>query len=185
MKNRIKYYIGLTFLTLFLFSCNQKSHELEEYKIISEILNYSYGHEKDDLNGRGWIDLTKPYHSLLFLNHTNLKKIDLEALTLYLNNNELKGFSIEDFKTRKKWDILKIKGFKRYKLEIMANQPIKSPYIGMVQISSMSFNKEINNAIVYSSFLCAGNGDCAAGLIYHLKKSDKWEIKKVEILLVS
>lgn len=185
MKNLIKYYFILTFLSLFFPSCNQTSNELDEYNIISKILDYSYGHETNDENGLSWVELSKPYHSLLILNHTNLREFDFKILTEYYNQNKLKDFSIVDLKTKKKRNINKIKGFKRYKLEEMADQPINSPYIGMVQISSICFNKKVDEAIVYTSFLCAGNGDCGEGLIYHLKKSDKWEIYKVENLWVA
>ncbi|MDY8137502.1 hypothetical protein [Aquimarina sp. 2201CG5-10] len=182
MKNKIGFYIGIFFFILFLFSCNSKSNELEEYIIISEIINHSYGKKSDDENRLGWIDSTKTYNSLLVLDHTNLREFDLETLNQYLIFNNLKDFSIEDFKVKKKWDMTKIKEFNRYKLEVMNGQSIKSPYIGMIQISSISFNKEINKAIVYTSFLCSGNADCGEGLVYHLKKGNKWEVKKVESL---
>jgi hypothetical protein len=132
----------------------------EEYRIISEILNYSYGHETDEENGLSWIDLSKPYSSLLVLNHTSLIESDVQSLKDYLTFNNLADFSIEDFRTYKEWDVEKIEDFKRYKLEVKTTQSVSSPFIGMIQISSISYNEEFNEAIVYTSFLCAGCGDC-------------------------
>jgi hypothetical protein len=157
----------------------------EDYRIISEILNYSYGHETDEENGLSWIDLSKPYSSLLVLNHTSLIESDVQSLKDYLKLNNLVDFSIEDFRTYKEWDVEKIEDFKRYKLEVKTTQSVSRPFIGMIQISSIIYNERFNEAIVYTSFLCAGNGDCGEGLIFHLQKNEKWTVEKEEVLWVA
>ncbi|TPV31165.1 hypothetical protein FJ651_15375 [Paucihalobacter ruber] len=184
MKIRPQYFLFLFFIFL-IVSCVSKSNEVAEYEIISEVLNHSYGNETDNENGLNWIDTSKPYKSLLILNHTNLIEVDLEIINQYLTFNNITDFSIDDFNEKRDWDVSQIKGYKRYKLEIMKNQSVESPHIGMVQISAISFNKEYNKALVYTSFFCAGNGDCGEGLIFHLTKDNNWKIEKVEIMWVS
>lgn len=166
-------------------SCKLEVTETDNYEIISEVLNHSLGHKSDDENGLGWIDETQEYQSLLVLNHTNLRETDIESIKGYLTFLEIPEFSINDFKVKQKWDITKIKKFDRYELEVMGDQNVKSPYIGMIQISSISYNDEFDEAIVYTSFLCAGNGDCGEGLIFHLQKNEKWTIEKVDVLWVA
>ncbi|MBO0321656.1 hypothetical protein J0X14_05065 [Muricauda sp. CAU 1633] len=172
-------------LMVLLFGCTSDSTESDEYQIISEVLNHSFGHQKDDSNGLGWVDLSKTYSSLLVLNHTRLRESDIQLLSNYISYNNLTDFSIKDFQEYKEWDIEKIIDFNRYELEIMTDQSISSPYIGMVQISSVVFNMKLNEALIYTSFLCTGNGDCGADIVYHLKKEEKWKIVKVETLSVS
>lgn len=177
----------IIFLTIMIIvlGCKSEPNEIEQYQIVNEVLNHSFGHTTDDENGLGWIDLSKTYDSLLVLNHTRLRESDIQSLNDYITYHNLTDFSIKDFQTYKEWDIERISDFNRYELVVMTDQSVSSPYIGMVQISAIGFNSKFNEAIVYTSFLCAGNGDCGADILYHLKKNDKWKIVKVETLSVS
>ncbi len=178
------YFLSILFV-ISILGCKKDVDESSDYAIISAVLNSAFGNESDDENGLGWIDTTKEYNSLLLLNHTNLRQSDIQIINDYLEYQNIAGFSIEDFKNKHKWDIEKIKDYNRYQLEVLNDQDIKSPYIGMAQISSISYNQTYDGAIIFVSFLCAGSGDCGFGKIYHLKKEDKWKIEKEEILEVS
>ena len=169
--------------SVLLFACSTEPNESEEYQIISEVLNHSYAYETDDKNGLGWVDLSKPYDALRVLNHTNFGSVDIESLNDYLNFNELNEFSIEELMKYREWDIQKIKGYDRYRLETDSNKKDTSHYIGTIQFSSISFNEECEKAIIYTSYYCGG--ECGEGLIFHLVKNDKWEIEKVETMWVS
>ena len=183
MNKRTTFYLGLIFLSLLLFSCKPVLNESEEYQIISEILNHSYGHETDDENGLGWIDTSKSYNSLRVRNHTNLRELDIEILNDYLNFNNLSDFAIEDFQKYREWDIKKIKDYYRYLLETDTDKGNESRYIGSIQFSSISFNKDLDHAIIYTTYYCGG--ECGEGLVFRLIKTDKWTVEKVETLWVS
>lgn len=182
MNSKLKSSFVLIILALLFLTCKSKNHESDDYEILSSVLNFSFGNESDDENGIYWIDETKEYHSLLLLNHTSLVEPDLAMINSYLTFGNFSGFSINDFKKKHRWDIEKINDFKRYTLEVKTNQNIKTPYIGKVQISAISYNKNMDEALVYTSFLCAGNGACGAGLIFHLKKEDKWVVAEMDEL---
>ncbi len=168
-----------------MLSCKKEHDESDDYAIISVVLNSAFGSESDEENRLYWIDETKEYHTLLLLNHTNLREFDIQIIDDYFKFGEVSGFSIDDFNKKHKWNIEKIKNYKRYRLEEIADQDLRSPYIGMVQISSISYNQNFDSAIVYISFLCAGNGDCGFSGIFHLKKDENWVIQKEEELSVS
>ncbi|MBL7472077.1 hypothetical protein [Robertkochia sediminum] len=185
MRPKIKSFLLFTLFVTITLSCKKKHHESDDYEILSAVLNYAFGNESDLENGQGWIDETKEYHSLLLLNHTNLRSFDIESIDAYLTLREISEFTIEDFKLKHRWNIEKIKDYKRYRLVAESDQNIRSPYIGMVQISSISYNQNFDKAIIYISFLCAGNGDCGFSSILHLKKDKNWVIEKEEILSVS
>ena len=182
MNSILKSSLVIILLALLFSTCKSKNHESDDYEILSAILNSSFGNESDEENGLYWIDETKDYHSLLLLNHTKLIEPDLGMINIYLTFGDVSGFSINDFKKKHRWDIEKINDFNRYTLEVKTNQNIKTPYIGMVQISAISYNKNMDEAIVYTSFLCAGNGDCGVGLLFHLKKQGNWVVIKTNEL---
>ncbi|MGS2765142.1 hypothetical protein [Sinomicrobium sp. M5D2P9] len=184
MPKTKSHFILILSAILFL-ACKKEHNEADDYEILSAVLNFSYDNESDEANGLYWIDTAKEYHSLLVLNHTNVIEFDLEVIDSYLTFGNFTEFSINDFKKKHKWDLKKIKGFDRYTLETMADQNVKSPYIGMVQISAISYNKNLDRAVVYTSFLCAGNGDCGAGMIFHLKKEEKWIVEEARELWVA
>ena len=183
MNKRTTFYLGFIFLTLLLFTCNPVLNESEEYQIISEILNHSYGHETDDENGLGWVDTSESYNSLRVRNHTNLRELDINILNDYLNFNNLSEFAIEDFKKYKEWDVKKIKEYNRYRLENDSDKKNDSRYIGTIQFSSIIFNKDLDKALIYTVYSCGG--ECGEGLVFLFTKTDKWKIVKVENLWVS
>ncbi|MCF8714478.1 hypothetical protein JM658_06495 [Joostella atrarenae] len=185
MKQNTSIYIFFIIFCFAFSSCKLEVKEKDNYEIISEVLNHSLGHRSDDENGLGWIDESQEYQSLLVLNHTNLRESDIEDIKGYLTFHELSEFSTDDFRAKQKWDITKIKNFDRYELQVLRDQDVKSPHIGMIQISSISYNEKYDEAIVYTSFICAGSGDCGEGLIFHLQKNKKWTIEKVDVLWVS
>jgi len=182
INSKIKSSLVIILLALLFLTCKSKNHESDDYQILSAVLNSSFGNESDEENGLYWIDETKNYHSLLLLNHTNLIEPDLEMINIHLTFGNVPGFSLNDFKKKHRWDIEKINDFNRYTLEVKTNQKIKTPYIGMVQISAISYNKNMDEAIVYTSFLCAGNGECGVGLLFHLKKRGKWVVTETDEL---
>lgn len=160
---------------------NQNSNK-DEYEIVSKILSKSYGHESNELNGLGWMNDGQDYTSILLLNHTVLKDWDMKLIREYIERNQINEFDLIEFQIRNSWDINKIQGFSRYKIEELNKQNNHSQYIGLVQISNIVFAENKNNAIVYTSFLCAENGDCGIGQIFHLVKNNNWEIVKIEEL---
>jgi hypothetical protein len=178
----MKFYLIISFLTLLLCSCSSEPTEEDKYQIITEILNYTYGHDTDDENGLGWVDLSQSYTSLKVINHTNLREIDIEIIKDYLEFNNISDYSIEDFTVYWDLDINKITNYERYRLETEKEQK-DSNQIGVIQFSSISFKKDFKEAIVYTSFYCGG--ECGEGQVFHLEKKDKWKIKKAETLWVS
>ncbi len=180
MNSKLKSSLVLIIFALLFLTCKSENHKSDDYEIISVVLNFSFGNESDDENGIYRIDETKEYHSLLLLNHTSLMESDLELINSYLTFGNVSGHSINDFKKKHRWDIEKINDFKRYTLEIKTNQNIETPYIGKMQISAISYNKNMDEALVYTSFLCAGKGACGVGLIFHLKKDGKWVVAEID-----
>tara|TARA_R110000868_G_scaffold409192_1_gene694312 strand:- start:73 stop:648 length:576 start_codon:yes stop_codon:yes gene_type:complete len=186
-KMKIKAYLLIFSCILISSSCKKKYTELDNYEIISAVLNSELGKETDLENGSYWIDESKEYNSLLFLNHTYLNEFDLQMIQSRLNNEyypEFHEFDIDDFKKGREWNIKNIKNYNRFKLVVKTDQPIKSPFIGLFQISSISYNQTSDKAIVFCSFLCAGSGDCGGSMIYYLTRKLKWEVEKVETLEV-
>lgn len=182
MNPKLKFSLVIILLALLFLTCNSKNHESDDYEILSAVLNSSFGNESDKENGLYRIDETKDYHSLLLLNHTKLIEPDFEMINIHFSIGNVSDFSINDFKKKHKWDIEKINDFHSYTLEVKTNQNIKTPYIGRVQISAISYNKNMDEAIVYTSFLCAGNGNCGVGILFHLKKQGKWFVSEIDEL---
>lgn len=173
----------LTLLIISFLGCKSEPSEIEEYQIISEVLNHSYGHPTDDENGLGWVDLSKDYNALFVIKHTNQIPSDIEKVYQYLKLNNYCEFSIDELKKYREWDIARIIGYDRYQLESEGYKKADSHYIGQIQFSSISFNKGFDRAIIYTSYMCGG--ECGQGLLFHLSKSNKWEIEKVEVMWVS
>ncbi len=169
------------FLSFLVFSCNSVK-EKNDYKIISVVLNHEF--DPEYRHGLSAEDTSEIYQSVLIKDHNKLTDLDYKIIEDYLINVDNPDFSIEDFQTNQIWDIGKIKDFETYKLEVLEGQNIISPYIGVLQISSISYNKSLDKALVYTYFFCGAK--CESGYIYRLvKENNGWRIENREVLLVS
>lgn len=182
-NNSLKKITFIFSLLHFCLSCQSNKNELYDYEIMSVILNLEFGNESDEENGMYWIDSNKEYDMLRINNCTNLTGFDVEVIQLHMDFRNRSNFPIDDLNKKKKIELEKIKNYNRYELVSSSIKNIKESYIGSVSFSSIHYNENLTEAIVFVHYLCGG--DCGFGKIYYLTKKQKWFVKKEEEVYVA
>ncbi|MEO1484404.1 MAG: hypothetical protein AAFU57_01575 [Bacteroidota bacterium] len=165
---------GMLLIVLINLSAKLNQKTVEEYNIISSVLNHTLsGYSKFEV---GIFTKEFPHKTDLFIdNKSELDHLERAELNWYILKNFDNSFSRADLLVNRKWELSRIKKSKNYPF-IDINKTSNEP-IG-VKFSNVIFNREGNQALVYVRVSKAKYPK----LVYRLIKNKSWEILSEEEL---